>query len=125
MISLIPKESKNKENCETFRPISVLNVDYKLLTSIVSRRIEDFLPDLIHENQTGFIKGRQTQDNIRQTLHVIEQANKHLAAALMRFDGEEAFDRVSWTFLYALLERLCLNNKYISCILCIETQSLK
>ena len=65
------------------------------------------MPDLTHEDQTGFMKGRQTQDNIRRTLHIIEKVNKQqISAALVSFDAEKAFDQVSWPFLYRVLERL-------------------
>lgn len=73
--------------------------------------------DLIHEDQTGFIKGRQTHDSIRRTLHIIEEAkNQKLSMALVSLDAEKAFDRVSWSFLYKVLERLGFDDKFIRCI---------
>lgn len=64
-ISVIPKEGKDRLECGSFRPISVLNMDYKLYTSILAKRVERILPQIIHANQTGFILQRQTHDNIR------------------------------------------------------------
>lgn len=117
VISVIPKEGKDKELCESYRPISILNVDYEIFTSIISRRLEHLLPHLIDEEQTGFIKGRQTQDIIRRTLRIIELINKRqLSAALISLDAEKAFNRVSWPFLYKVLERFGFNNQFISCI---------
>lgn len=94
-----------------------MNVDYKLFTSIISKRMEHLIPDIINEDQAGFIKGRQTQDNIRWTLHIIEQFNKqHPSAALVSLDAKKAFDRVSWPFLYRVLERLGFNDQSIKCL---------
>ena len=70
IISVIPKEGKDSLDCKQFRPISVLNLDYKIYMSILARRIERLLPSLIHLDQTGFIHGRQTQDSLRRTLHI-------------------------------------------------------
>uniref|UniRef100_A0AAY3ZXU7 Reverse transcriptase domain-containing protein n=1 Tax=Denticeps clupeoides TaxID=299321 RepID=A0AAY3ZXU7_9TELE len=83
IISAIPKENKKKLECESYRLISVLNIDYRLFTSIVARRLERFLPNLIHNDQTGFIRECQTQDNIRWTLQIINHIQKNKKAAMI------------------------------------------
>lgn len=73
IISIIPKENKDKLDCGNYRPVSVLNIDYKLFTSILCKCLEVLLPELIHKDQTGFIRQRQTQDNIRKALLIMKQ----------------------------------------------------
>ncbi len=68
-ISVIPKEGKDLKECGSYRPISVLNQDYKIYAAILTKRMEEMMPLLIDEDQCGFIKGRQTQDCIRRTSH--------------------------------------------------------
>ena len=117
VISVIPKEGRNGEYCESSRPISVLNVDYKLFTSIISKRLEHLLPELVDGDQTGFIKGRQTQDKIRRTIQLIDTINKQkTGAVLIGLDAEKAFDRVSWPFLFSVLERMGFSCQFIKCI---------
>jgi len=117
IITVIPKPLKDKEFCQNDRPISILNVDYKLYTTILSNRLQTIVPDLIDEDQTGFVSGRQTHDNIRRTLHIIHRIQTNqIPAALISLDAEKAFDRVNWEFVYLTLEKFGFSNKTIKCI---------
>lgn len=117
IITAIPKEGKDKIECASYRPISVLNIDYRLFTSIMARRLEIVLPKLIHDDQTGFIQNRQTQDNIRKTLHIIDYLQKsHTEAIIISVDAEKAFDSVNWDFLYKTLQRFKIHDTIIQVI---------
>ena len=65
IISLIPKKNKDKSLLENLRPISLLNIDYKILTKSIAKRLEKVLPKIINPNQTGYIKGRFIGENVR------------------------------------------------------------
>lgn len=54
-MSIISKEGKELSDCGSFRSISVLNVDYKLFTAILAKRLEKILPQLIHTDQAGLM----------------------------------------------------------------------
>ena len=74
IITVIHKQGRDKELCGSYRPISMLNVDYKLYTKIISNRLAKITEEMIGEEQTGFTVGRQTHDNIRRAVHIVEQA---------------------------------------------------
>uniref|UniRef100_A0A668S264 Reverse transcriptase domain-containing protein n=1 Tax=Oreochromis aureus TaxID=47969 RepID=A0A668S264_OREAU len=108
-------KGKDKLECSNYRPISVLNIDYKLFTSIISKRLEMILP--IHNDQTGFIKQRQAQDNIRKVLHILRQVDKQkLETLVLSLDAEKAFDSVRWSFLYKVLEKFNFDKSIIDII---------
>ena len=56
--SLIPKKNKDKTLLENLRPVSLLNIDYKILTKTIAKRLEKVLPKIINSDQTGYVKGR-------------------------------------------------------------------
>lgn len=69
-ISVIPKEGKDKLECANYRPIRVLNLDYKLFSSIISKRLEKIIL-IMYFDQTGFVQACQTYDNFRKSFQVI------------------------------------------------------
>ena len=117
VISVIPKEGKDKKECSSYRPISVLNVDYKLFASVLSKRLEAIIPELIDLDQTGFVLNRQTQDNLRRTLQVMSHVTStKIGAMLVSLDAEKAFDSVGWEYLYRVLARFGFKDCFITCI---------
>ena len=73
IISLIPKKNKDPLLLKNWRPNTLLNVDYKLATKYIARRLEKALPHLIERDQTGYIKGRYIGENILAISDIIEQ----------------------------------------------------
>uniref|UniRef100_A0A669ELI9 Reverse transcriptase domain-containing protein n=1 Tax=Oreochromis niloticus TaxID=8128 RepID=A0A669ELI9_ORENI len=115
-ISVLPKEGQNRLNCKSYRPISVLNSDYKLYTTILVRRMDAIMPSLIDEDQTGFLKNRQTHDNIRRALHIIEHIdNKKNSSIILSLDAEKAYDSVNWDFLFLVMKRFGFCSEFIKC----------
>ena len=103
IISVIPKVGKDKSECGSYRPISISNSDYKLYASIIAKRLNDkillniiIIPDIIDADQTGFLKSRQTQDNVRRALHLMEHMSKDKDKSIvLSLDAKKAFDSVS------------------------------
>ena len=58
VITLIEKKGKDRSLLENWRPISLVNVDTKIMTKAIAARIKNVLPDIIHCDQTGYVKDR-------------------------------------------------------------------
>lgn len=94
-ISLLPKPHKDHKKVESYRPIAPLNVDYKILASILAKRVNNVITGLIHPDQAGFIKNRQLKHNIRKVSNIISYAsNKKIPMLLFFADAKKAFARI-------------------------------
>ena len=65
IIKLLPKKDAVPYYIKNWRPISLLNCDYKIATKAIANRIKTVIPKIINYDQTGFIKGRFIGENIR------------------------------------------------------------
>ena len=129
VIRLIPKKDKDTSLLKNWRPISLLNVDTKILTNCLAQRLQKVLPSIIHSDQNGFIKNRFIGTNIRTIIDSIDYLNREKKEALLAFiDFEKAFDKLNWTYIDKCLEMFNLGdnirrwfhviyNKIESCII--------
>lgn len=116
-ISLIPKNNRNLLECSSFRPISLLNVDSKILSKMLACRLEKVLPSIVSDDQTGFIKGRHSFFNIRRLFNVLyDPTRPDIPEILVSLDAEKAFDRVEWDYLFYTLKQFGFGERFISWI---------
>ena len=102
---LIYKKGERK-SLKNWRPISLLNVDYKIASKALANRLLKVLPRIIHSNQTCSVPGRTIFENLfllRDTLDHIERTNE--TGILVSLDQEKAFDRLDRSFLTNVLHR--------------------
>uniref|UniRef100_A0A803TGC1 Reverse transcriptase domain-containing protein n=1 Tax=Anolis carolinensis TaxID=28377 RepID=A0A803TGC1_ANOCA len=117
-IIMINKEKQDPKDVKNYRPISLLNVDYKIFTNILAERLKYFLNEWIKEEQTGFLPKRQIKDNVRVILNVIEfyEKNHQDELALLSLDAEKAFDNLNWDFLKLLLKEIDIGYHFSNVI---------
>ena len=94
------KKHKPVNKLKNWRPITLLNYDYKIASKCIANRIQKILPKLINNDQTGFLKGRFIGENIRLIDSIIHYANtKQIPGLLLFIDFEKAFDSIEWAFI--------------------------
>jgi hypothetical protein len=119
-IALVPKK-KNSSKVSDYRPISLCNVVYKIIAKVLANRLKYVLPHIISQNQSAFIPGRLISDNILaayETLHTMHTRMwGKVGYMAVKLDMSKAYDRVEWSFLEGILEKMGFTRKWNNWIL--------
>ena len=126
-ICLVPK-TKDPQKITKFRPISLCNVIYKIMSKVLANRLKKILPKVISEVQSAFVLGMLITDNdlvAFETMHTIDQRRKGKGGLMaIKLDMSKAYDRVEWPYLEVIMQRMGFKDKWVSLIMmCVTTVS--
>jgi hypothetical protein len=102
---------------KNYRPITLLNTDYKIITRTLNNRLIKVLKDRIDEDQHAFLPERSIHDNICQIQSLLKLADIHQTpGALLFLDQEKAYDRVLHDLIWRTMDAMGFNQNFINII---------
>ncbi len=102
-----------RENLSNWRPITLLNTDYKIIEKVLAERMKVVLERIIHNDQKAYLKNRQIGENVRLNDDVIYYCEHYeKPGGVLYIDQSKAFDRVSWTWLDLVLEKYGFGQQF-------------
>ena len=117
ILNLLPKKDKDLRSLANWRPVSLLNTDYKILTKLLAVRLQKVIPTIINSDQVGYIKNRYIGENVRILSDILLYTDlEDLEAYITQIDFEKAFDSVEWDFLFKTLKAVNFGENFIAWI---------
>ena len=117
LITLICKDPARSTDLTNWRPISLLNCDYKIVSKVLCMRLRNVISSVISIDQTCSVVGRSILDNLHLIRNIVDYVNdKNLNTAILCLDQSKAFDRVSHRYLFTVLKAFGFGENFISWI---------
>ena len=116
LIILLPKCS-DLHLLNNWRPITLLNISYKIFAKALQLCVKDPLSELISPDQSAYLKNRFILDNIMLTQETLSWAKKcRQDTIFFKLDFSKAFDRIDWHFLFCIMSRMGFPNPFIDLV---------
>lgn len=104
----------DKREISNYRPITVLNADYKMMTKAMATKLAEIAEHIIHPDQAGFVKGRKIHDNVKLTKLMVDYAEaEELGGVIVALDQEKAYDRINHEYLWEVMRHANFPRRFI------------
>lgn len=114
VISLLYKEKGEKNELKNWRPLTMLNADYKILAKVLTNRLKTVMKRLVSVDQSCAVQGRDIRDNIFTVFNLVNFVNENNKEGfLLSLDHKNAFDLLEWDFMFQALEKFNICSDFI------------
>lgn len=128
LLLLIPKTNR-PETIKQFRPLSLCNVTFQLVTKVLVNRLKELLKTVISPTQSSFVPGMQIIDNVvicQEMVHSLWHKRGRKGGMILKIDLDKAYDRLEWSFIQETLLDAGLPRQMVNVIMqCVTNASFR
>lgn len=114
----------DRTDIANYRPITLLNSDYKLMTKAIALKLAKVAPQIIHNSQAGFVRGRSITDHVRIARLMTDYAEAtEENGVIVALDQEKAYDKIDHDYLLKVLRKLNLPENFVKIVQTLYSQA--